>query len=73
MALLKKVNWGATLRTSALRRAMPVRARSRTDTPSFVSRYRIEPRLLEEIGDWALLAGVSLVGWIAAAIAFGIS
>ena len=72
MALLKKMNWGATLRTSALRRAMPVRTRSRTDTPSTVSRYRIEPRLLDEIGDWLLLAGVSLVGWLAAAIAFGI-
>jgi hypothetical protein len=72
MALLKRMNWGATLRTSALRRALDVRTRSRTDAPSIVSRYRIEPRLLEEIGDWLLLAGVSLVGWLAAAIAFGI-
>jgi hypothetical protein len=72
MALSKKVNWSAALKTSTLRRAIPSRTRPRTDTPSIVSRYRIEPRLLEEIGDWLLLAGVSLVGWIAAAIAFGI-
>jgi hypothetical protein len=29
-------------------------------------------RLLEEIGDWSLFAGVSLVGWLTAAVAFGI-
>ena len=72
MTLSKKTNWAPALRTSVRDRTMRMSPRPRTQTRSIAVWNRVNYRLVEEIGDWMLLAGVSLVGWIAAAIAFGI-
>jgi hypothetical protein len=72
MTLSKKTSWSPAIRESALRSGTPKSTRQRTQTRSIAVWNRVNYRLVEEIGDWMLLAGVSLVGWITAAIAFGI-
>jgi len=67
MALSKKMNWTTALRTSARHRTTRTSARPAAQTRSL----RIERSHLAELRDWGILAGVSLAGWITAAIAIG--
>lgn len=68
MTLSKKTNWAPALRTSVRDRTVRTSARPATQTRSL----RIDHSHLTELRDWGILAGVSLAGWITAAIAFGI-
>jgi hypothetical protein len=68
MTLSKKTNWAPALRMSVRDRTVRTSARPVTQTRSL----RIDHSHLAELRDWGILAGVSLAGWITAAIAFGI-
>jgi hypothetical protein len=70
MTLSKKMNFAASLRTSAGRRAASVKARTRTS--SLAVKSRLNENLLDEIGAWLVFAAISLTGWLAAAVAFGV-
>jgi len=72
MTLSRKVNRPSALRISALRETTRTMARPLIEVRSVAIRNEVETRrLVEETGDWLLLAGVSLLGWLTAATAIG--
>ena len=77
MTLVKKVNWTTAVRTSAphratrTRRAAHMRARPAVRPTIETGPIRVDRTYLAELRDWGILAGVSLAGWLVAAIVFG--
>lgn len=78
MTLTRTAKWTATARTSAPHRTKPATGRSvhrltNTATGSTTRDALITvDALLTEARDWTILIGVSLLGWLVAAIAFGV-
>ena len=82
MTLTKTTKRTAAARTSGPHRTKPTRrsihrsqepgARSQVGASARQALITVDGALLTEARDWAIFAGVSLVGWLAAAIVFGV-
>jgi lysozyme family protein len=78
MTLSKKVNWTTALKTGAPHRATrtrrsPHRRAAAAARPAVqTGPIRVERTQLAELRDWGILAGVSLAGWMVAAVAIGL-
>ena len=72
MTISRKMNRAATITTRVVRRATPSRTQPRIQNLFVAVEKRLDYHLLDEIGAWGLLAVISLLGWLTAAIAFGI-
>jgi hypothetical protein len=78
MTLTKNVKRTSTARTSAPHRIKPTRRsvhrRTGTATRSVThdALITVDSALLTEARDWTIFAGVSLLGWLVGAIAFGV-
>jgi hypothetical protein len=68
MILSRKMNRATTRTTSAMRRAT---TKARIGAHSAAANQKLYD-LLDEVGAWLLFAGLSLTGWLVAAIAFGV-
>jgi hypothetical protein len=73
MTLLKKMNRPSALRTGVARETTRTITRPLVQVRSAAVRNEAEiGRLIDEIGAWLVFGSISLLGWIAAAAAFGL-